>query len=1097
MVITQKYRFIADLLTAWEANGYAMGVDQQLKIRELLQKIPDDCTISELKTLLSPIFAHNAKQQEEFYDLFTKLEPQQNQTQTDPDIQTQAPTSPTSDIPNPTSKDWLRNRLRWRVTFVIGILLVLLFVFFDKIINLIIKPNTIPERYVRTELIYNPKKPDIRTFRFDFDTPSVKNIKMVSLNAKMQGVTTVVTNLLGKIPYFTAQARPMSAETQILVDTLTFLFEYADNTKERVHYEFTIHNSGAPQRVTTKQSTLALKPYNHTPDTATLRPQEVMQFSLLNGGWSWMKTGLWALLGSAIWGIAYWRRRKEQKDLAARRDNKTKPPYSWQIKIEGIENTIQLNDVFFRTANDMRRRSEMDIRRLDMPRTIQGTIKKAGMPQFSYRQPTQTNEYLVLIDQAAAQSHRARLFDFLMRRWQQQEVLVERFFFNGDIRLCWNEKHKRGLSIAELQQQFPTHRLIVVSHGFWLLKTMVVEWDEWTAGLLDNWRYKVLLTPRMPSEWDARETVLSKKFRILPAILRGVGDLAETLDAIEIPDFKRWQELDLDEAQPIRLPRKLSAETLMIFLESHFIVYQQGGKRDDRLLQWMAACAVSPVIHWDLTLVFGKLISDNSPESDSLVTLDSIFQLTRLSWFNEALMSDEVRRPLLDWLEKTHPSVLAQVRAKWAEILTTNKPPEDSIAFDDYSLAVTINALNQKPTPHEKRKLNEELERTLANEPRQDFLVLDYLAAQRTPLDAFVPKRFLNYFRDPERRIPTLRAWVWQIPLWLVGGLLFFGFNYAPNCTEGVAMTRTRMACIKNDQDKLTLLEYAICDVLDKNYWRVSDVKADSVLAWAYFSPSRNAYADVNSAPQRVDEELLASAQNMIRTNNLDSISFYQNLKIAYANAAIRFTNKSYKDSACLFVQLCANLQTKDSVLTADELTYFNQLCNTQNAQSNKATILPPKPNRIPVQNAQPQTNTAQNPPLVQQTTTDAYKKDTVQKQATKLADILSLSISGLQKDIATIGESLNINYALSNDGKEVMENVVLRFMLNNTLLSTTKLDPIPVGETKRGAGNVTIPKDVKMGQQTINIVAEWQGQTLNSNNKTIDINPTKGTTKN
>jgi hypothetical protein len=1094
MVITQKYRFIADLLTAWEANGYAMGIDQQLKIRELLQKIPDDCTISELKTLLSPIFAHNAKQQEEFYDLFTKLEPQQKQTETPPDIQTQAPTSPTSHIPNPTSKtDWLKNRLRWRVKFVIGILLALGFIFSDKIIDAC-KPSPIPERFVQAELVYNAKKNEIKTFRFDFDTPSVKNIKMVSPNAKMREVTVVVTDLLGKTPFFTAQANPISEQTAQLIDTLTFVFEYKDNSKARVHYIFTIHNSSAIQTKSAQQVALTLKPYSHATDTANLRPQETLQFSPLNGGWSWGKTGLWALLGSTIWGIAYWRRQKEKKDLAARRDSKTKPPYSWQIKIEGIENTIQLNDVFFRTANDMRRRSEMDIRRLDMPRTIQGTIKKAGMPQFSYRQPTQANEYLVLIDQAAAQSHRARLFDFLMRRWQQQEVLVERFFFNGDMRLCWNEKHKRGLSIAELQQQFPTHRLIVVSHGFWLLKTTVVEWDEWTAGLLDNWRYKVLLTPRMPSEWDARETVLSKKFRILPAILRGVGDLAETLDAIEIPDFKRWQELDLDEAQPIRLPRKLSAETLMIFLESHFIVYQKGGKRDDRLLQWMAACAVSPVIHWDLTLTFGKLISDNSPEADSLVTLDSIFQLTRLSWFNEALMSDEVRRPLLDWLEKTHPSVLTQVRTKWAEILTTNKPPEDSIAFDDYSLAVTINALNQKPTPREKRKLNDALERSLANEPRQDFLVLDYLAAQRTPLDAFVPQRFLNYFRDPARRIPSLRAWVWQIPLWLFGGFLLFSFDYAPNCTEGVAMTRTRMACIKNEQDKLTLLEYAICDILDKNYWNAEDIQADSILAWN--SLGKIIQVDIRSE-QRIDEALLTSAQTMMRTNNLDSISFYRNLKIAYANAAIRYTNKSYKDSACLFVQLYANLQTKDSVLTADELTYFNQLCNTQNAQSNKATILPPKPNRIPAQSAQPQTNTAQNPPLVQQTTTDAYKKDSVQKQATKLADILSLSISGLQKDIATIGESLNINYALSNDGKEVMENVVLRFMLNNTVLSTTKLDPIPVGETKRGAGNVTIPKDVKMGQQTINIVAEWQGQTLNSNNKTIDINPTKGTTKN
>jgi hypothetical protein len=1091
MVIAQKYRFIADLLTAWEANGYAMGVDQQLKIRELLKKIPDDCTIPQLKTLLSPIFAHNAKQQEEFYDLFTKLTPQQNQTETTPDTQTEVVTFPKSETPIQKSKDWLRNRLKWRVKFAIGIVLVLLFVFFDKLINWI-KPSPIPERYVRTELTYNPKKPDIRTFKFDFDTPSVKNIKMVSPNARMQAVTIVVTDLVGRTPYFTAQAQPMSKQLPQLLDTLTFVFEYKNNTKERVHYIFTIHNTLAPKTDTTQQLTLVLKPYSH-PDTANLRPQEVMQFNMLNGGWSWGKTGLWVLLGSMIWGIAYWQRRKEQKDLAARRDNKTKPPYSWQIKIDGIENVLQLNETFFRTANEMRRRSEMDIRRLDMRRTIQGTIRKAGMPQFSYRQPTQSNEYLVLIDQAAAQSHRAKLFDFMMRRWQQQEVLVERFFFNGDIRLCWNDKHKRGLSIAELQQRYPTHRLIVVGHGFWLLKTMVVEWDEWTAGLLDNWRYKVLLTPRMPSEWDARETVLSKKFRILPAILRGVGDLAETLDAIEIPNFKRWQELELEEAEPIRLPKKLSAETLMIFLETHFITYTQGGKRDDRLLQWMAACAVSPVIHWDLTLTFGKLISDNSPESDSLVTLDSIFQLTRLSWFNDAAIPDEARRPLLDWLEKTHPSVLAQVRTKWAEILTTNKPPQDSIAFDDYSLAVTINALNQKPTPREKRHLNSDLERSLVNEPRQDFLVLDYLAAQRTPLDAFIPQRFLDYFRDPERRVPTLRAWVWQIPLLLIGGLIMFGFNYAPDCKEGVAMTRTRMACIQSPQDKLTLLEYAICDVLDKQYWNTDAVQIDSVLALTYFVPKSG---DIGNT-ERLDEFLLRTAKEMIEKDNLDSTSFYQNLKIAYANTAIKFANKTNKDSTCLFVQLYANLPTKDSVLTADEWTYFNQMCNRQNIQPNKATVLPPKSNKIPTQRVQPQTNRAQNPPIVQQSTTDAYKQDSVQKQATKLADILSLSISGLQKDAATLGESLNINYALSNDGKEVMENVVLRFMLNNAVLSTAKLDPIPVGETKRGAGNITIPKEVKAGQQTINIVAEWQGQTLKSNNKSIEINPTRGTTKN
>jgi CARDB len=520
---------------------------------------------------------------------------------------------------------------------------------------------------------------------------------------------------------------------------------------------------------------------------------------------------------------------------------------------------------------------------------------------------------------------------------------------------------------------------------------------------------------------------------------------------------------------------------------------------------------VSPLIHWDLKLAFGQLISANNPETDSLVSLDSIFQLTRLSWFNEATMPDEARRPLLDWLEKTHPSLLQQVRAKWAEILTINKPPTDSIAFDDYSLALTINALNQKPTPRQKQKLNEELERSLVNEPRQDFLVLDYLAAQRTPLDAFVPKRFKDYLRDPERRIPTLRAWIWQVPLWLLGGFLLFSFNYSPNCTEGVAMTKTRMACIKNDQDILTLNEYAICDVLDKNYWRLADVKADSVIAWRYFAPSANVS---NNFTQRVDDYLLANAQKLINEKNLNPTSFLHNVKVAYANAAIRHINRNNRDSACLYFKYYSNLQGEasiktDTILTIEEeLYFFQQVCTKQKqaavdnssfAIQNRAprivTKLPSQNNKAPIPQSQTQQNATRVAPPVVQQNNNPYK-DTTQQQKAKIADILSISISGLQKDIATFGESLNINYAISNDGKDVINNMTLGFYLNGTDLGKTKIAALSIGETKRGVQNITIPKDIKVGRQTLIIKTEWQGQTLNSNSQAIEITPTKGTTK-
>jgi hypothetical protein len=1089
LVIIQKYRFIADLLTAWEANGSTLGVDQQLKIRELLRKIPEDAPLSDFKTLLTPIFARDAKQQEAFYALFNTLIAQED-IKNIINEKTDAPPLTTPDNPNPTppsppSLFRLKNKGLWWSMGVIVIILALMLIFFDSISS-IFKPKPKPEHYVREALMYDTTKANVYPFRFDATTPSVKTIGLVSNTSKLQNIGIDIKNINNSIPFVKSMPKGVAQS----VDTIKLLFTYQNRAKEYVYYIFTVTNQAAATTAT-DSVTLNLKPYKHTRDTSDLRAKQTLQFYPLDGAWSWTKMGIWLLMGGAIWGISYWRRRKEQRELAARRDNKTKPPYAWKIKIDGIENALQLNDIFFRTANDMRRRSEMDVQRLDMPRTIQATIRRAGMPQFRFRQPTQANEYLVLIDQNAAQSHRAKLFGYLLHRWQQSEVLAERFFFNGDIRLCWNEKNPRGLSIADLRQRFPAHRLIVVGHGFWLLKTMVVEWDEWTAGLLDGWRQKVLLTPRMPQEWDARERVLAEKFRILPAILRGLGELSETLNAVETPNYKRWQDLNTAETDPIRVPRKLSAETLMIFLEAHFTLRTKDGKRDDSLLQWIAACAVPPLIHWDVTMAFGQVIQANSATNDGLLTLDNMFKLTRLPWFNEATMPDEARRVLLDWLAQTHPSVLAQVRTRWAEILTINKPPTDSVAFDDYSLTLTINALYQKPTPRQKAKLNQELERSLANEPRQDFLVLDYLAAQRTPLEGFVPKRFSDYLRDPERRIPTLKAWVWQVPLWLLGAFLLFSIDYANDCKRGVGLSKTTVACIKSEQDELLLMEYAMCDVLDKNYWNYAAFNADSVVAGNYF---RKTGPSVNPAI-RVDEDLLALAQKRIRDYKLDSTSFYRNLKIGYANAAIRYINKNFKDSACIYSKLYANLQTGDSVLTAEEKRYFNQICNSNSKDI--PVVAPIAANKIAPPNRNAAQQKATQSPIIYP------NKDTAQQQKTTLADVLSVTISGIQKDTVSQGETLNINYAVSNDGEKPIIKLQLFFWINETILSEKDID-ISVGETVRGVETVTIPRGLKSGTQTLLINAQYtaqsttqyKGQTVKSDARKIEINPTKGTIK-
>ena len=69
---TQVYRLISNLLTAWEKEGYALGIETQLQLRELTQKLPEDLDINNLKTLLAPLFTNDRDEQELFYEIFDK-----------------------------------------------------------------------------------------------------------------------------------------------------------------------------------------------------------------------------------------------------------------------------------------------------------------------------------------------------------------------------------------------------------------------------------------------------------------------------------------------------------------------------------------------------------------------------------------------------------------------------------------------------------------------------------------------------------------------------------------------------------------------------------------------------------------------------------------------------------------------------------------------------------------------------------------------------------------------------------------------------------------------------------------------------------------
>ncbi|MFZ4986563.1 MAG: formylglycine-generating enzyme family protein, partial [Blastocatellia bacterium] len=64
-----------ELLDHLRAKGFVIGLDQQLRLQQLLARIEGQCSPQDLRTLLCPIIASNRKQQEEFYEEFDRFYP--------------------------------------------------------------------------------------------------------------------------------------------------------------------------------------------------------------------------------------------------------------------------------------------------------------------------------------------------------------------------------------------------------------------------------------------------------------------------------------------------------------------------------------------------------------------------------------------------------------------------------------------------------------------------------------------------------------------------------------------------------------------------------------------------------------------------------------------------------------------------------------------------------------------------------------------------------------------------------------------------------------------------------------------------------------
>ena len=688
------------------------------------------------------------------------------------------------------------------------------------------------------------------------------------------------------------------------------------------------------------------KPYpfpNHLEQYALKPPTSTQAW--LSEHWTslrWILALVLTALLLAIWRYRAWKRRK----LVAQQDPNDKPPYIWNINIEGIEPIVMGNSLD-RLTQQFRRRAQSDTLRMDMERTVHATIEQGGLPVFKYKRATNPTDYLLLIDRQSVRNHRAQLFDTLYELFKAQEIEMARYFFDSDVRVCYSEDYPNGIALADLQQRYYQSRLLIVGTGAQLLSPLSGKAAAWTT-VFNQWKDRALFSPKPLKAWGYDERQLATAFTTLPATLQGLGFWVEELDAGADARFDGWQDkIDDAPTAPIIPDDNDPLPILDLYFEPD-------------MLRWIAACAIYPTLHWDLTLWLRQTISDvgfrmseaNEPKSEipHPTSFDNLMQLCRLSWFVKGEMPDATRTALLNWLEQTDAPLLTRLRAAIALELQKNPPPKDSAAWDKFRLNIALNEWLSTTDADKKKELEAEVSQLLEKGAEPDFTVIKYLQKPRTALDFIVPDAWKKYvYPSGFAALGWLKEWKdlrWLLPLFLVGLVgLFYPYHFdSYNCS------RDRIVSFENEVGKT--LYFCLDNPLSALAFQENEIhhKIESIL---YFQ--ENGYAgllpNLNTIKKNeinTYEELRSIIIDISDVQRQDTAvqrllnERDQNFAVDYYRLAKKYYQANRIDSACLALENAALYDSFDKNIDNDIIVAQALLCgkSAPNPQSSIASII-------------------------------------------------------------------------------------------------------------------------------------------------------------
>jgi len=362
--------------------------------------------------------------------------------------------------------------------------------------------------------------------------------------------------------------------------------------------------------------------------------------------------------------------------------------------------------------------------RLDARRTVDATVARMGVPTPMYRGSPIRPSYLMLIDVTREDDPSGRLFyRWAERLWQRRLDVDIRLFTSrgGDGRSTprtfrsrhsgWRDFGQTDLRLDRLEDPPVGQRLVIVSDAACMVDAQG-NWEPWLKrARLWRWPERVLFTPVETRDWGPRENAIERSertadagFLVLPldeAALTAWSEklVTRTLPDIVLPEPERYPRMLRDAT---RLPRfaldPLADEPPEDPDQVDKLVLQLRHYLGENGFDWLAACAVAPVIRWELALLIGnKLFARSGIESPTelrYLLVRNWKRLARLPWLRRRHMPDWLRLRLLLSLG---PELEVEVRETITELFAPLQPGNGR----GLPIELSPRAGNRSPLPQE------------------------------------------------------------------------------------------------------------------------------------------------------------------------------------------------------------------------------------------------------------------------------------------------------------------------------------------------------------------------------------------------------------